>query len=67
MIFLVVIPDCVAKGSRLNLGGLPLEVRSLDVVFWLATDRSRPHPFATRRRRPFGDSMAVPVLRSFAA
>ena len=45
------IPECVAKGSRLTLGGLGVEPCSRSVVSTSATVRNRPQPFATLRGR----------------
>ena len=45
------IPECVAKGSRLTLGGLGVEPCSRSVVSTSATVRNRPQPFATVRGR----------------
>ena len=47
-----IFPECVAKGSRLTLGGLGVESCSRPVVSMLATVRNRPQPFATVRNRP---------------
>ena len=35
-----------------TLGGLGVEVCSLDAIFMFATIRNRPQPFATVRNRP---------------
>ena len=45
----VVIPECVAKGSHLTLGGLGVEPCSRSVASTSATVRNRSQPFATRR------------------
>ena len=44
-------PECVAKGSRLTLGGLGVEPCSRSVVSTSATVRNRPQPSATVRGR----------------
>ena len=44
-------PECVAKGSRLTLGGLGVEPCSRPVASMFATVRNRPQPFATVRSR----------------
>ena len=44
-------PECVAKGSRLTLGGLGVEPCSQPIVSMFATARNRPQPFATVRGR----------------
>ena len=44
-------PECVAKGSRLTLGGLGVESCSRSVVSMFATVRNRSQPFATVRSR----------------
>ena len=43
--------ECVAKGSRLTLGGLGVEPCSRPVASMFATVRNRPQPFATVRSR----------------
>ena len=48
----LIFPECVAKGSRLTLGGLGVEPCSRPVVSKFATVRNRPQPFATVRNRP---------------
>ena len=45
-------PECVAKGSRLTLGGLGVEPCSRPVVSMFATVRNRPQPSATVCNRP---------------
>ena len=50
-ILLVFFPECVAKGSRLTLGGLGVEPCSRPVASMFATVRSRLQPFATVRNR----------------
>ena len=47
-----VFPECVAKGSRLTLGGLGVEPCSRSVVSTFATVRNRSQPSATVRNRP---------------
>ena len=47
----VFFPECVAKGSRLTLGGLGVEPCSQSVVSTSATVRNRSQPFATVRGR----------------
>ena len=44
-------PECVAKGSRLTLGGLGVESCSRSVVSMFATVRNRSQPSATVRSR----------------
>ena len=44
-------PECVAKGSRLTLGGLGVESCSRLVASMFATVRNRSQPFATVRSR----------------
>ena len=44
-------PECVAKGSRLTLGGLGVELCSRPVASMFATVGNRPQPFATVRNR----------------
>ena len=44
-------PECVAKGSRLTLGGLGVELCSRPVASMFATVGNRPQPFATVRSR----------------
>ena len=44
-------PECVAKGSRLTLGGLGVEPCSRSVVSTSATVRNRSQPSATVRNR----------------
>ena len=48
----VLFPECVAKGSRLTLGGLGVESCSRSVASMFATVRNRPQPSATVRNRP---------------
>ena len=42
-------PECVAKGSRLTLGGLGVEPCSRSVASMFATVRNRSQPFAVGR------------------
>ena len=44
-------PECVAKGSRLTLGGLGVKSCSRPVASMFATVRNRSQPFATVRSR----------------
>ena len=44
-------PECVAKGSRLTLGGLGVEPCSRPVASMFATVRNRSQPSATVRNR----------------
>ena len=48
----LIFPECVAKGSRLTLGGLGVEPCSRPVVSKFATVRNRSQPSATVRNRP---------------
>ena len=42
-------PECVAKGSRLTLGGLGVELCSRPVASMFGTVGNRPQPFAVER------------------
>ena len=48
----LIFPECVAKGSRLTLGGLGVELCSRPVASMFATVRNRSQPSATVRNRP---------------
>ena len=49
--FVLLFPECVAKGSRLTLGGLGVEPCSRTVASMFATVRNRSQPSATVRSR----------------